>query len=170
MQNQTRTSEKNIENAAEIVIYSISTGFIDIPGHTSINIYAQGCKNNCKGCHNPELRSFEGGAPVKISDIQTIIKKHLLADWICWLGGDITYQPDGLVQFNKEFKKRGYKICLYTGRYIEDIKDLLEDVDVVVDSPWEGIPVYEEETNQRVWVKELQNWKQIKFNELRRVV
>ena len=43
-------------------------------------------------------------------------------------------------------------MCLYTGKYFEGIQDLLEDIDLVIDGPWEGIPVKEKGTNQRVFL------------------
>lgn len=144
--------------AISIRIASYSTGFSDVPGKVSLNLYAQGCKNRCSGCHNPELQSFEGGFSINLFDMGLIVSRHMLPNWICWLGGDITYQEAAFLEFNKYFKSIEYPICLYTGRKFEDVQNLLENVDLVIDGPWEGIPVTDIRTNQRIFLKQNGNW------------
>lgn len=142
-----------------IKINNISTGFIDIPNKISINLYAQGCKRNCPGCHNPNSFSFDGGYDIFISDIESIIEEYELADWICWLGGDAIYQQKSLKIFNSEFKKYNKKIALYTGELFENInKELLKNLDLVIDGEWKGKPITDNETNQRIWLKTNNEW------------
>ena len=148
-------------------IASISTGFIEVPGQICLHIYAQGCKLNCKGCQNPELQKFDGGEHINVDEMGIILKDHMMPKWICWGGGDATYQPEDFKEFNKLFKSKGYKVALYTGQYFDDVIDLLENVDLVIDGPWEGTPVAEESTNQKVHIKEQNVWKQIKFSEVK---
>jgi anaerobic ribonucleoside-triphosphate reductase activating protein len=150
-------------------ISSISTGFIEIPDQISINIYVQGCKNNCLGCQNPELKEFDIGTNINQYTIIDIIESKPIGNWICWLGGDATYQPDDFIIFNQIFKSLNKKICLYTGRYFTDIKNMIEDVDLVVDGPWveELGGVNSENTNQKVYFKNKNNeWINIKFKEI----
>ena len=92
-----------------------------------------------------------------------------MSKWICWLGGDAVYQPHEFKEFNIFFKNRGYKICLYTGSYIDDIFDLLDNVDVVIDGPWkeELGPVTKQTSNQKVWYKEDKQWKRTTFQNLK---
>lgn len=136
-----------------LLVNQVSTGFIDVPGQISMNIYVQGCKHCCPGCHNPDLQSFCGGSKICIKDIDKLVSEYGLCKWVCWLGGDAIYQPDAFKEFNKEFKKYNLDICLYTGSYIQDIKDLINDVDLVIDGPWKGIPVTEEGSNQKIWIR-----------------
>jgi len=147
-------------------IASISTGFIEVPGQICLNIYAQGCKLSCKGCQNPELQKFDAGEDISIDEMSIILKEHTMPKWICWGGGDATYQSDDFRAFNKFFKSRDYKVALYTGQYFQDIKDLLDDVDLVIDGPWEGIPVIEESSNQKVYTKK-KEWEQVDFSSLK---
>jgi len=134
-------------------IHQLSTGFVEVPDQISLNIYVQGCEKRCKGCHNPELQSFEGGTKIFLSDINQILKDYPLSKWICWLGGDAVYQPEALIEFNKEFKKRGLEICLYTGKKFEELSDeIIQDLSIVVDGEWQGKPIQDPKTNQRLWV------------------
>ena len=143
-------------------IEQISTGFIEVPGKISLNIYVQGCKKNCPNCQNPSQQSFDTKKIINADDLTSILSIYPLCDTVCWLGGDAVYQPEAFILFNKEFKKKGLKICLYTGMKIEEIKGLLDDVDIVIDGEWTGIPVTQEGTNQRIFMKDQDGeWKQI---------
>src|ERR1035437_10599327 len=145
--------EKNLTKDIFINIHQISTGFIEIPNQVSLNIYAQGCEKKCIGCQNPELQKFEGGTKIFISDIDKILSDYSLSKWICWLGGDAVYQPDEFMRFNKNFKKRNMNICLYTGKKFEEIKNLVHDVDLVIDGEWNGKSIKDSDTNQTIWIK-----------------
>lgn len=146
-------------------IASVSTGFVDVPGKISLNIFAQGCKKRCQGCQNPELQPFDGGEDVSLEDMSRVLDERTLSTWICWLGGDATYQEDEFIKFNKLFKERGYKICLYTGQKFQDVENILENVDLVIDGEWEGKTVSDEESNQKCYLKK-EKWEQINYNNL----
>jgi anaerobic ribonucleoside-triphosphate reductase activating protein len=140
-----------VQKTGVMYINSISTGFVDIPGQISINIYAQGCKKRCRGCQNPDLQLFSGGKELYLSDIDTLLEDYSLSKWICWLGGDASYQERSLIEFNKEFRNRGLKVALYTGRQFEELsEDLLDCLDLVIDGEWNGIPVTEPGSNQSI--------------------
>ena len=151
-------------------ISSVSTGFIEIPGQISLNIYAQGCKIGCKGCQNSELCPMDGGIDCSIQDISQILENKQMARWICWLGGDATFQPEDFKTFNKLIKTKGYKICLYTGKLFKEIQELIDDVDLVIDGPWMGIGINQEGTNQKVYLKQNNEWKNVKFGEVKMLI
>ena len=153
-------------------VAQISTGFIDVPGQISLNIFSQGCKKDCKGCQNPTARSFDGGREITLDMMGGILEVRKMAKWICWTGGDAVYQPKEFENFNKFFKSKGYKVALYTGCLLEDILSLLNDVDVVIDGPWieENGPITSDTTNQRTWYKSNGEWKQVKFGDLKNVL
>jgi len=150
-----------LDNTLFINVRQLSTGFIDIPGQISLNIYVQGCKKRCPGCQNPDLQSFEEKTSLLLSDIEPILEDYSMSTWVCWLGGDAVYQPNSFKRFNYEFQKRGIKVALYTGRFFEEIKYLLNNVDLVIDGEWQGIPVKETGSNQRIWFKMDSEWKQL---------
>jgi len=146
-------------------ISQISTGFIEVPGQISLNIYAQGCKLRCKNCQNPELQDFNGGEEITGEQFENILRDKILSSWVCYLGGDVIYQPEEFKNFNKIAVRNNYKVALYTGLYFEQVRYLLDDVSLVIDGPWEeeNGGVVAETTNQRVWVKRKKNWEQVKF-------
>lgn len=158
------------ESSTTIRVAQISTGFVEIPNSISLNIYAQGCRINCPNCQNKELQKFDGGTLIDYCDIKTSIENHSLCNWICWLGGDATFQPNSFKKINSlisnDFPR--LKICLYTGRLFDDISALLDDVDLVIDGPWNGIPVIDKNTNQRIFYKadkiwnHIPNWEKLK--------
>ena len=176
-------------------VAQISTGFIEIPGRVSLNIYVQGCEKRCPGCQNPELQSFDGSKGIlSVNDIDSLLTMYPLCDSVCWLGGDAVYQPVAFKELNKEFTKRGLVVCLYTGKLFDEIQDLIDDVDIIIDGEWNGIPVTKSDsrymgepgtTNQRILIRRLDNsmWEQLdwctfncvasyhkKINELKRKV
>jgi len=141
-------------------IAQISTGFLEVPSKISLNIYTQGCSFKCPGCQNEHLRKFGEGKEINFWEIENILDEYDMCTWVCWLGGNPTDQPDELEVFNREIKRYGKKICLYTGHRIEEIQDLIEDVDLIIDGQYienKG-PITNEYTNQRIWIKKFENW------------
>lgn len=153
-------------------IASITTGFADIPGQVSMDIFAQGCKLRCKGCQNPGLLDFDGGEDLSLEDMGTMLNARPMTEWICWLGGDAVYQPEELLAFNSFFKSKGLMIALYTGKYFKEIQDLIGDIDLVIDGPWDESSgtVGDDTTNQNVWHKKGESWQQVKFTELEKIL
>lgn len=146
-----------MNNSISINVRQLSTGFIEVPGQISLNIYVQGCEKRCTGCHNVDGQSFEPKMKLLISDIDSLIKDFGMCTWICWLGGDAVYQPESFQLFNKEFVSRGYKIALYTGKDFKEIKYLLDDVHLVIDGEWKGKTIQDKDTNQRIWCRSFYN-------------
>jgi len=143
-----------LNKTTSINVRQLSTGFIEVPGQISLNIYAQGCEKRCPGCQNIESQSFEGGMKIFLSDIDKIAKDFSLCKWICWLGGDAVYQPESFKLFNAEFASLGFKIALYTGKEFKEVKNLLDNVSLVIDGEWKGMTVKDKGTNQTIWYRE----------------
>ena len=118
-------------------------------------IFLQGCKHNCKGCHNPETHDFNGGNEVTEDFILNDLEKcnsAMLMD-ITLSGGDPFFQARNIIPLCAKLKERGYNIWAYTGfkfdefiKFIDgkkchaevnqDMIDLLNYIDVVVDGPF----------------------------------
>lgn len=104
-------------------------------------VYMQGCKHNCKGCHNPETHSMDGGTLVDTDEIIQDIKNKKYISGITLSGGDPFFQPEAATELAKETHNIGKNVWCYTGFTIEDIlnrgtdkqKELLRNVDVLVD-------------------------------------
>ena len=143
-------------------VNSISTGFVDIPDEISLNIYAQGCEKRCKGCQNEDLMPFTGGAKLYISDVDKLLSDYSLCEWVCWLGGDAVYQEEALIEFNKEFKNKNLKVALYTGKKFNELsEELLDTLDLVIDGEWNGTPVTDPGSNQKIYSKSHDVWNDV---------
>jgi organic radical activating enzyme len=124
----------------------------------------------CEGCQNADLQPFEGGTTINLTDLPKILEKRDLPTWICWLGGDAVYQPDGFLAFNQYFKSKKYKICLYTGKLKDEVTDLLENVDLVVDGAWEGKTIKDNDTNQIIYFRKNNKWENYTYLELKELL
>lgn len=90
-----------------------------------------------------------------------------MAKWVCWLGGEPTDQED-LVVFLSLVHANNLKNCLYTGRTFDSIEeDIKTHCDIIIDNPFIGLSVNEENTNQNIYVKINNNFKRLTWNELK---
>jgi len=140
-------------------VASMSVGFVDLPKKITLNIFAQGCRHKCDNCSNPQLWPMNSDFSVYLSNAQFIdelSRVKPIVKWICWLGGDATYQPQRLIELSKLAKENGFNNCLYTGFDFasKNIQSVIEYIDIVIDGKWQGIPITEEHTNQQIFVKQ----------------
>ena len=116
-----------------------------------VSFWTQGCPFRCKGCHNPETWSFDGGIEedenTLLNKILYLIDKNNVQRNLSILGGE------PLCKQNREFvaklviatKRRfpNIKIFLWTGYKIEflknindsNIKIILKNIDTLIDGP-----------------------------------
>ena len=130
-----------IRLAGEITTDSI----VDGEGIRSV-IWCQGCIHNCLGCHNPETHDFNKGFLREVSEVCETIKNLEFQDGITLSGGDPLCQIDACLEIAKFCQSIGLNVWCYTGYKIEDLlkrsekeknlKSLLENIDVLVDSPF----------------------------------
>lgn len=103
-------------------------------------VFMQGCKRNCKGCHNPNTHDLNGGIIVDTSDIISEIKKNPLLQGVTLSGGEPLLQIAPAAEIASAAKAIGLNVWLYTGYKFEDIPtdadELLKSVDVVVDGEY----------------------------------
>ena len=127
-------------------------------------LFVAGCEHHCKGCQNPVTWNPNDGLVFDEAAKQEIFDQ-LDKDYISGLtlsGGDPLYPTnradimDLCIEVKKRFPKK--TIWLYTGYLFDQIKPILEHIDVLVDGPfvqeladvkykWAG------STNQRIWRK-----------------
>ena len=130
-----------IRLAGEITIESI----VDGEGIRSV-IWCQGCIHNCLGCHNPETHSFNAGYLKDVDELCSEIKQIEFQDGITLSGGDPLCQIEACLKIAKFCQSIGLNVWCYTGYKMEDLlrrsdkehnlKELLENIDVLVDSPF----------------------------------
>lgn len=115
---------------------------VDGPG-LRLTIFTQGCPHKCKGCHNPQTHSLEGGKIVDTDYILSAIRKNILLDGVTFSGGEPFLQPEPLCEIAKEVKAMGLNIITYTGFAFEelikneDYRQLLELSDYIIDGKFE---------------------------------
>jgi len=118
---------------------------VDGDGLRSV-VWCQGCIHNCPGCHNPETHSFDKGILKEVSEVCDEIASLEFQDGITLSGGDPLCQIDACNEIAKFCQSIGLNVWCYTGYKMEDLlkrckkemklKELLENVDVLVDSPF----------------------------------
>lgn len=118
---------------------------VDGKGIRSV-IWCQGCIHNCPGCHNPETHSFSAGYLKDVSEVLKEISELEFQDGITLSGGDPLCQIDACLEIAKYTQDLGLNVWCYTGYKMEDLlkriekesklKELLLNVDVLVDSPF----------------------------------
>lgn len=111
------------------------------------SLFVQGCHFHCKGCHNPEQWSFDGGklyTKKEEAAILEIIDKSYIKRFSI-LGGEPleTSNLSELICLIKKIKQKrpDIKIWLYTGYTWEElqnnsneaIKEILNNIDVLID-------------------------------------
>jgi anaerobic ribonucleoside-triphosphate reductase activating protein len=116
-------------------------------------IFVQGCPHHCKGCHNPQTHSFDGGKEVSISDLFETITSNTLLDGVTFSGGEPFAQAKPLVELADLIKQNtNLNIVTYTGYTFEEIITsnnpdwiaLLNSTDILIDGKFiEDLKSYE---------------------------
>lgn len=109
-----------------------------------VSLFVSGCRNQCKGCFNPETWDFNYGKPYTQKTVDKIMKllKPDFISGLTVLGGD-PFEKENYPDVLKLCKlvKETYPdktIWIYTGYLYENLKDLeiMEYIDVLVDGPF----------------------------------
>ncbi|WP_303863784.1 anaerobic ribonucleoside-triphosphate reductase activating protein [Alkalibaculum bacchi] len=146
----------------------VKESIVDGPGIRYV-IFAQGCKHNCPGCHNPRTHSFDEGYMVDIDDIIKELSLNPLLDGITFSGGEPLEQGDEFLDLAKRIKvNSNLTIMIYTGYTYESIlksnkqawRELLDLCDILVDGPF-----VEEEKDYRLIFKGSKNQRIINLQE-----
>ncbi|MDD3654010.1 MAG: anaerobic ribonucleoside-triphosphate reductase activating protein [Desulfotomaculaceae bacterium] len=124
----------------------IPESIVDGPGIRFV-VFAQGCRHNCPGCHNPETHSFTGGHLVDINSILQQMRDNRLLDGITLSGGEPFEQAAAFAELAKKAKTFGYNVMTYTGYTYECILDgmneragwanLIKSTDILVDGKFD---------------------------------
>lgn len=116
-------------------------------------IFVQGCPHHCKGCHNPQTHSFDGGKEVSISDLFDAIISNTLLDGVTFSGGEPFAQAKPLIELADLIRQHtNLNIVTYTGYTFEEIItsnnldwiSLLNRTDILIDGEFiESLKSYE---------------------------
>lgn len=114
-----------------------------------VSVWTQGCPHRCKGCHNPETWSFDGGRRFEEQDLNYVLnsltKNNIHRD-LSILGGEplCSENVSGVFALCKTVKlfRHNTKIYIWTGYLYEDIynsadRDVLDYVDILIDGKYD---------------------------------
>ena len=90
-------------------------------------IFAQGCKHNCEGCHNPQTHDVNGGYEKSIEEVFTELKKNTIIQGVTFSGGDPFLQAGEFAKLGKMIHGIGLNIWTYTGYTFEQLMELSND-------------------------------------------
>lgn len=123
----------------------VRESIVDGPGIRYV-VFAQGCKHNCTGCHNPQTHPFEGGTITDVDEMLQQIKSNPLLDGVTFSGGEPFEQASAFAVLAGEVVSLGLNIIIYTGYTYEYLREnssakpgwgeLLEIADTLVDGPF----------------------------------
>ena len=111
-------------------------------------LWLAGCEHHCKDCQNPVTWDPDGGLPFDEKAKQELFDNMSLdyISGVTFSGGDPFDQPEPFAYLAKALKKNKINIWSYTGYTFEQlkelsktnvhIKELLENIDVLVDGPF----------------------------------
>lgn len=92
--------------------------FQEVPDEISLAINIAGCTRNCKGCHSPHLREYEGA--LLRNNMTDLIMQNSGITCVCFMGGDQNLRELRRITRMIRRKWPGLKICLYTGEDDEE--------------------------------------------------
>ena len=98
----------------------ICDSIVDGPGLRMV-VWTQGCKHNCKGCHNPQTHSLTEGYEVDTKEIIEKMASLRLQQGITFSGGEPFLQPAPLAEIAKEAKNMNLDVWSYTGFKFEEL-------------------------------------------------
>ena len=139
----------------------VGDSIVDGPG-IRMTVFGQGCPHRCKGCHNANTWSFEGGTRMEEQEVLRIIMSNPLAKGVTFSGGEPFAQAAGFARLSDLLKDNGYEVASYSGYTFEELyhgtkeqQDLLRRIDVLIDGRYEEDKrsltlVYRGSTNQRI--------------------
>ncbi len=123
---------------------TVNDSIVDGPG-IRFTIFTQGCPHNCKGCHNPQTHSFDGGEIADTEELLAKIRSNPLLDGVTFSGGEPFCQAKVLAALGRQIHEIGLNIITYTGYTFEQLysggeknrwRDLLEVTDYLIDGPF----------------------------------
>ena len=125
----------------------VEESIVDGPGLRFV-LFTQGCPHGCKGCHNPETHSLEGGFIRGVDELLALYGENPLLAGVTFSGGEPFLQAAALCAVAERVRARGGDVVTYTGYTYEsllaraergdasEIARLLELTDLLIDGPY----------------------------------
>ncbi|MBP0959352.1 MAG: radical SAM protein, partial [Oscillospiraceae bacterium] len=87
---------------------------VDGPG-IRFTIFVQGCPHHCKGCHNPQTHSYDGGKVIDTDELLEKILANPLLDGVTFSGGEPFVYAKQLADLARKIKQNNLNIVTYSG-------------------------------------------------------
>ena len=87
-----------------------------------VSLFVSGCRNHCKGCHNPETWKRGIGKDMTADDIFQEIASNKLDTGVTISGGEPVDQYKELLPLVEKLKRINYELMLYTGYTVEELE------------------------------------------------
>ncbi len=121
----------------------VEESIVDGPGLRFV-LFTQGCPHHCKGCHNPQTHSFEGGFLLTAEAALARIRENPLLAGVTFSGGEPFEQPRALCAVAEGVRGMGKNVVTFTGYTYEALlrradpwtARLLELTDLLIDGPY----------------------------------
>lgn len=123
----------------------VEESIVDGPGLRYV-LFTQGCPHGCKGCHNPETHSLEGGFLRSAETVLAQFVENPLLAGITFSGGEPFLQAHALCAVAEGVRAQGKNVLVYTGFTYEQllarvekeagVGRLLELADILIDGPY----------------------------------
>ena len=137
--------------------------FTEVPDEISLCLNLSNCPFHCKNCFEPWLREDRGNK-LDIEALEDLISKHSHISCICYMGGDANYKDLYDLTIAFKFKYPRMKFAMYSGA--AQMNDLMaECLDYYKVGPFipEKGPLNNPGTNQRFYIKEQNDWRDITY-------
>ena len=137
------TVEAQLKNSSINLFGLVEESIVDGDGIRLV-VFVQGCPHACKGCHNPDSHSLQGGTVYSLWDIAQKAIKNPLLSGVTFSGGEpfLRYATE-LALLAQFVKSKGLNVWCYTGYTLEELKHLaitdasithlLNEIDVLVE-------------------------------------
>jgi len=141
------THQERAEQECLRVAGYIHNSLVEGPGRRS-SVLLSGCDLACHGCWVPQLHPLEAGTVVAVDRLaEAVLDPAYARDGVSILGGEPLLQLGGSRALVRALRARGCgHIVLYSGRTYQElcrraqtqpaIRDVLDDVDVLIDGPY----------------------------------
>ena len=123
----------------------VEESIVDGPGLRYV-LFTQGCPHRCRGCHNPQTHSLEGGFLFTTKAALEQFDGNPLLAGVTLSGGEPFLQAAPLCAVAQGVHERGNTVVTYTGYTFETLQEmavhdpwitrLLDLTDLLIDGPY----------------------------------
>lgn len=99
----------------------------DGPGVRSV-LFVQGCRKNCRGCHNKAAQKRGEGTLVRVDELAAEIVANCPQRALTISGGEPLEQHDAVLALLHILRAKGFTLCLYTGWELSEVPQDIIDV------------------------------------------